>query len=95
MKKPCKTLCILWVSPGALVGIAYVKVLRKGSLDDAVGVLIDANDGPRAGMCKRGLLVFGCGSNGGVNTSWVIPGTKSTTTRCIKDRFVILSQEGG
>jgi hypothetical protein len=61
MKKPCKTLCIRWASPGAFVGTACMKVLRKGSFEVAAAVLVDANDGDEmtAGTCKRGLLVLG------------------------------------
>jgi hypothetical protein len=59
-----------------------MKVVRNGSFEDAVAVLVDPNDdGVTAGTCRRGLLVLGWGCRGGLNTSCVMPGTNSTTTR--------------
>lgn len=61
------------------MGTACMNVLRKGRFEAAVGA--EANDGVAGGTCSRGLLVFGEGRSGGVNTSRVMPGTKSTTMR--------------
>ena len=93
VKKEFITLCILFWSPGARVGQAWLNVVAMKGIQAAVDTSVVSvslgigGDARGMAMGTLGLEVAEVGKGGNERISGVSPGAKTTTTLWIKLRF--------